>query len=619
MLYPVMTLSRMLIGLDGIWKFKPDNGVGFEEKWYEKELEDAVNMPVPASYNDLTEELNIREHYGWVFYQKSLTISRVLMECGQRIVLRFGAVTHKSRVYLNGKQIFEHVGGFLPFEMDVTEILQKGANLLTVAVDNRIDYGTLPVGREWKPGPQADERGLTAVKIEKKPRNIPNFDFFNYSGIIRPVVLYTTPKSFIEDVTITAQICGTTGELHYLVQTAGLESKKPIRIEVEDEDGRPVGTSVGQEGSVTLEKVHLWQPLHAYLYQVRVYYGEDEYILPYGVRTVEVKNCQFLINGQSFYFKGFGKHEDTWPGGRGFHEPMNCKDISLMKWIGANSFRTSHYPYSEEMMRLCDREGIVVIDETPAVGINLNFGGGANFRTGERLRTFDPLEEGGIRTQEHHRDVIRDMISRDKNYACVVMWSIANEPDTAGPGAFEYFEPLFELAKQEDPQKRPCTLVSAQIADLKAECTLRLCDVYCLNRYYGWYTAMGDLESAEELMRIEMEFWNGQDKPFMFTEYGADTISGLHDTVPSMFTEEYQLAYYQMNHEILDGLNHFVGEQVWNFADFATCEGLNRVQGNKKGIFTRDRRPKLAAHYLRDRWWKIPDFGYKKGCEKNAN
>lgn len=99
-----------------------------------------------------------------------------------------------------------------------------------------------------------------------------------------------------------------------------------------------------------------------------------------------------------------------------------------MKWQGANSFRTSHYPYSEEMMRLCDEEGIVVIDETTAVGVNLQFGGGANFH-GKKISTFDP--EYGVQTQEHHKEVVRDLIARDKNHACVVMWSIANEPDSA--------------------------------------------------------------------------------------------------------------------------------------------------------------------------------------------
>ncbi len=104
--------------------------------------------------------------------------------------------------------------------------------------------------------------------------------------------------------------------------------------------------------------------------------GEDTYTLPFGIRTVKVDGARFLINGRPFYFKGYGKHEDTFPNGRGFNPVMNAKDLNLMKWQGANSFRTSHYPYSEEMMRLCDREGIVVIDETPAVGVNLKFGGG---------------------------------------------------------------------------------------------------------------------------------------------------------------------------------------------------------------------------------------------------
>ena len=123
-----------------------------------------------------------------------------------------------------------------------------------------------------------------------------------------------------------------------------------------------------------------------------------------------------------------------------------------MKWQGANCFRTSHYPYSEEVMRLCDEEGFVVIDETPAVGINLSFGGGANFG-GEGGGTFDAQK--GLQTREHHREVIRDLIARDKNYACVVMWSIANEPDSAAEGAYEYFAPLYELARSLDAQKRP--------------------------------------------------------------------------------------------------------------------------------------------------------------------
>lgn len=604
MLYPILTESRGLMDLSGVWAFKLDHGQGFEEKWYERPLEDAMTMPVPASYNDLKEGVDFRDHYGWVFYQRTIAVPAYMKN--QRIVLRFAAVTHIAKVYLNGELIGEHKGGFLPFEIQVNDFLKPGENLLTVAVDNRIDHSTLPVGGESNGG-MGDLFGMGGGKASKK-RNNPNFDFFNYCGITRPVKLYTTPGAYIKDIAISAEVEDQTAVLTYKVETSGNALGK---IEVFKKDGTLVAQSDALEGTLTVPDVILWQPLHAYLYQVKVTFGEDVYTLPYGIRTVKVDGGKFLINGQPFYFKGYGKHEDTFPAGRGMNLPMNTKDISLMKWQGANSFRTSHYPYSEEMMRLCDEEGIVVIDEVPAVGVHLNFGGGANFKDGKKVNTFDPIEEGGIRTHDHHMEVVRDIIARDKNHACVVMWSLANESDSGSQGAYAYFKPLYDLARELDPQKRPCTIVSVQMPNFTEDCTIQLSDVFCLNRYYGWYACGGDLEMAEQLCREELSFWNSLGKPFLFTEYGADTVSGFHDTTPVMYTEEYQIEYYKVNHKVTDEMENFVGEQVWNFADFATSQSLLRVQGNKKGIFTRDRKPKMVAHYLRDRWTKIPDFGYK--------
>lgn len=605
MLYPIFTDSRALLDLSGVWSFRLDNGKGLEEKWYEEPLKDAVTMAVPASYNDLKDDKAYRDHYGWSFYQRTISIPQYMKQ--QRIMLRMDAVTHIAKVYLNGVEICTHKGGFLPFEVEINQYLQKGDNLLTIMVDNRIDHSTLPVGSENLGGMMMI--GGTGTNCETvRPQNKPNFDFFNYCGITRPVKIYTTPHNYIEDVSLVSSFEGTTGRIQYEILTCGIGE---IMVELYDKEGNCVACSTGNSGELIIEQVKLWQPLNAYLYEVKVTFGEDVYTMPYGVRTVEIEGSKFLINGKPFYFKGYGKHEDTFPAGRGLNIPMNVKDISLLKWQGANSFRTSHYPYSEDMMRLCDKEGIVVIDETPAVGIHLNFGGGANFKNGKKVNTFDSIEDGGIRTLEHHKEVVNDMIQRDKNYACVVMWSIANEADSAGPGAYEYFKPLFDLARGLDPQKRPCTIVGMQVNDNTQDCTLRLSDVYCLNRYYGWYVMGGDLDTAEKLMREEMDFWNAQGKPFMFTEYGADTVNGFHDTVPVMFTEEYQIEYYKMNHKVVDELENFIGEQVWNFADFATSQGIMRVQGNKKGIFTRDRKPKMVAHYLRERWMNISDFNYK--------
>lgn len=604
MLYPVITQSRSLMDLSGIWDFKLDDGNGFSEKWYEAPLKDAMTMAVPSSYNDLKEGEDFREHYGWVFYQRTISVPAFMRT--QRVMLRMAAVTHIAKVYVNDQLICTHKGGFLPFEVQLNDYLKDGENLLTIAVDNRIDHSTLPVGSESGGGLLGG--GMFPSK-ESKKRNCPNFDFFNYCGITRPVKIYTTPQEYIADVALVSRVEGTTAHVSYEIETAGDGEPK---IQIRTRSGEVVAKGTGAKGTLTIEHVTLWQPLKAYLYEVEVTFGEDVYVMTYGVRTVKVEGGKFLINGQPFYFKGYGKHEDTFPAGRGLNLPMNIKDISLIKWQGANSFRTSHYPYSEEMMQLCDEEGIVVIDEVPAVGVHLNFGGGANFKNGKKVETFDSVEEGGIRTFEHHKEVIRDVIARDRNRACVVMWSIANESDSAGKGAYEYFKPLYDLARELDPQKRPCTIVSVQMADYKNDCTLRLSDVFCLNRYYGWYTCGGDLKAAEEMCREELEFWNAQGKPFMFTEYGADTMTGLHDTTPVMWTEEYQVDYYKANHRVMDAMENFVGEQVWNFADFATSQGLMRVQGNKKGLFTRDRRPKLAAHYFRERWKNIPDFGYKK-------
>ncbi|WP_099469221.1 beta-glucuronidase [Konateibacter massiliensis] len=604
MLYPILTPSRILSDLSGVWDFKLDNGNGFAEGWYKAPLEDAMTMPVPASYNDLKEGAEFRDHYGWVFYQRQISMPEMMKT--QRIVLRCAAVTHHANIYLNGTLISEHKGGFLPFEVEITDKLLEGNNLLTIAVNNVIDYSTLPVG--GKNNMLGGGLVNFSSKVPQKPQNNPNFDFFNYCGITRPVKIYTTPKNYISDIAIVPEVKGVDATLGYEIDTVGAGSCK---VEVFDKNKMLVAASEGTKGTLEIKDVHLWQPLNAYLYEVKVTFGEDVYTLPYGIRTVRVDGTNFLINEKPFYFKGYGKHEDTFPNGRGINLPMNTKDISVMKWQGANSFRTSHYPYSEEMMRLCDEEGIVVIDETTAVGVNLEFGGGANFN-GQKISTFD--KENGIQTQEHHKEVVRDLIARDKNHACVVMWSIANEPDSYSKGAYEYFEPLYSLARKLDPQNRPCTLVSVQMGEYGPEkdCSSTLSDVICLNRYYGWYAGAPDLEGPEAALREELDRWSKIGKPLLFTEYGADTVMGFHDTTSVMYTEEYQVEYYKMNNQVFDEYEFVVGEQAWNFADFATSQSLLRVQGNKKGLFTRDRKPKLAAHYFRERWNKIPDFDYKK-------
>lgn len=165
--------------------------------------------------------------------------------------------------------------------------------------------------------------------------------------------------------------------------------------------------------------------------------------------------------------------------------------------------------------------------------------------------------------------------------------------------AYDYWHPLYLLAHQLDPQNRPVTLVGCQ-NDYTRDITIPSMDVVCINRYYGWYNLSGDLEAAAFAMRMEMDYWATVNKPTILSEYGADTIAGMHGT--EMFTEEFQVDYYKTINACLDERPFVVGETPWNFADFGTQQGPMRAGGNRKGLFTRDRKPKMAAHYFRQRW-----------------
>lgn len=654
MLYPQTNDHRLTFSLDGVWDFRTAGADTYPAEWTDHPLPDPLPMAVPGSYNEQSDVENLRAHYGWVVYQRAFALPRRLTD-GQRIVLRFDAATHAAEVYLNGERLGGHVGGFLPFEFDVTDRLREGDNLLAVAVDNRIGQSTLPVGNEggvaFFGSDNAGIPSIEAAKRHAKPQNMPNFDFFNYAGLNRHVELYTTPRdAYIDDVAIvTASIAddpqpddphsprrtASSAELSYDVTVAGPQAEgTTVEVAIVDAEGTTVahGTAITADGhangTINVTDARLWNPGAAYLYTARIRLKPapdadaargaiadggaphnrtdgtaqpitDEYRQTFGIRTVAVHGAQFLINGRPFYFKGAAKHEDSFFRGRGTDPLLNVKDLSLFHWLGANSFRTSHYPYAENMYDLCDREGIVIIDEVPAVGM-----GWAQY-TNETI-------------QRHHRDVIRDMIARDKNHPSVVMWSLANEPRLDGDHgdmtqsqlAHDYFMPLYDLAHELDPQNRPVTIVCCQ-NDYVKDLTTRLMDVVCLNRYYGWYNLSGDLDAACEALNIELDFWAGIGKPAMFTEYGADTIEGYHGTHGEMFSEEFQRDFYARIDAEIDKRPWFIGEQLWNFADFSTIQGPMRVEGNRKGILTRDRQPKMAAHWLRRRWTAVPDFGYK--------
>ncbi len=604
MLYPKVTATRRVYDLCGMWNFKFDpDGIGERENW-QRSLPFPLTMVVPSSFNDYFTEKWQREYTGDFWYETEFYVPEEWSHLN--LDLRFDAVTHRATVYVNGTEITRHEGGFLPFTARINDVVKfNEKNIVAVKANNELTRATLPAG---------ETKDLSDGRKMSKPY----FDFFNYSGINRPVRLVATPKESIVDFTVNHKLSGDCSVTEYSVKTTG---ENPVEIDVFDESGEFITKAEGKTGEIKIENVHLWNVLDAYLYKfyIRIKDGEnvvDEYITDIGIRTVEIKGTSILINKKPVYLKGYGKHEDSVFYGRGYNPGAYKRDFELMKWSGANSFRTAHYPYSEELMQFADREGFLVIDEVAAVGF---FESLMNFMDASSKAStgFFTHEDVHTKTKEVHKAAIKELIERDKNYACVFAWSLMNEPETTNEAAVPYFKDIFEYAGSLDVQKRPKTYAMIALS-LPDTCTCyNVADFISLNRYYGWYLQGGfEICDAKKQFITEMDKWKEKrlNKPFVFTEFGADTFAGLHKIPSVMWSEEYQTEYLKMQFEVFDSYDFVKGEQIWNFADFQTTEGIMRADGNKKGIFTRDRQPKLAAYLLKDRWETIKD-NYK-GEEK---
>ncbi|XP_044532309.1 beta-glucuronidase [Gracilinanus agilis] len=602
MLYPQETPSRERKDLSGLWDFRADfsadRNQGFRERWYQRPLRETgpvLDMPVPASFNDVGQDGKLQNFIGWVWYERQVLVPQSwAQDPGTRVMLRIGSAHYYAIVWVNGVHVAEHEGGHLPFEADISRLVRSDPGescRITIAINNTLTPHTLP------PGEIQYETDRS-----RYPKNyfiqLIHFDFFNYAGLHRPVFLYTTPVSYIEDITVTTEVAQSTGLVNYEIVVHGSENFE-LEVLLWDKEGRVVAKGTGVRGQLEVPSAQLWWPylMHeqpAYLYSLEVTLVvqtgagtvSDLYSLPVGIRTVKVTHSQFLINGKPFYFHGVNKHEDSDIRGKGFDWALLVKDFNLLRWLGANSFRTSHYPYAEEVMQLCDRYGIVVIDEAPGVGIVLR-------------------ESFGNISLNHHLQVMEELVQRDKNHPSVVMWSVANEPASWLPPAAFYFKTLIAHTKALDPT-RPVTFVSNSKPE--TDNGAPYVDVICINNYYSWYHDSGHLEVIQLQASTTFDNWNKlYQKPIIQSEYGADSIPGFHQDPPKMFSEEYQKVVLQQYHLALDQKrkDYVIGELIWNFADFMTDQSTTRVMGNKKGIFTRQRQPKGSAFLLRERYWRI--------------
>lgn len=597
LLYPVSSSTRRVVSLDGMWRFQFDpQSEGIAQSWASG-LPAPILMPVPSAFCDLFTDKDSREYCGDFWYETDFFVPGEW--AGNEVVLRFGSATHRARVFVNEVEIAQHEGGFLPFSAVATDIVRYNQyNRLSVLVNNELHEAMLPAGK-------------TTTLTNGKKVAAPYFDFYNYAGLQRPVKLLCLPQEQVVDFTVNHRLEGRDALVDYVVDTNGSHE---CLVEVYDAQRNLVAQQTGKTGTLRLENAHLWDVHAPYLYQfvVRIVDGNavlDEYFEKIGVRTFEISGGRFLLNNKPVYLKGFGKHEDADLRGRGLDLVTLKRDFECMKWIGANCLRTSHYPYADEVYQLADEEGFLIIDEVPAVGFmesTLNF---LDASQGSRKPVGYFEKETTAQLLENHKQALREMIQRDKNHASVIAWSILNEPQCTSEGTEEYFKPLFDLAHELDVQKRPRTYAIIMMSQPHNSKGQQFADFISLNRYYGWYVLGGNaLVDAQAAFHKEMEAWAGvlEGRPLIFTEYGADTLPGEHKLPSVMWSQEYQNEYLDMNHQVFDAYDFVQGELVWNFADFQTTEGILRANGNKKGIFTRQRQPKDAAFLFRARWTNLP-------------
>lgn len=602
-LFPQASETRDLKRLDGIWNFRKsptDPEVGYRAGWYEQDLEKTgpiIPMPVPASYNDIGEDITLRDHVGLVWYDRRFFVPSSWNNNNQRIWLRFSSVHYAAEVFVNGKSMMYHEIGHLPFETEITNVVNfNSSNLLTVVVDNTLLMDTIPQGgiKDLVYGPNKVRQEQTYT-----------FDFFNYAGIHRSVYLYTTPSVYIDDVIVNTDTQGLTGFIVYNVTYKDpQESGVVCFVQVFDKNDTLVTSFNECAGLLEIGNANFWWPylMHpepGYLYTLKASLvgpkGDvvDTYVQKVGIRTVTWTNSAVYLNEKPIYLKGFGMHEDSDLRGKGWDPVLWVKNFNLIKWLGANAFRTSHYPYAEEIYQLADEFGIMIIDECPGVNTDIF--------TEQLLK--------------NHKQSLTELIRRDKNHPSVIMWSIANEPRSGNKLADKYFESLVQHVKSMD-LSRPVTIaISVNAASDKSA---RHLDVISFNRYNGWYANPGSTIQITQNVIDEATYWHRlHNKPIIMTEYGADTLAGLHLYPEFIWSEEYQCVVLAEHFKAFDHLRQdgfFVGEFIWNFADFKTPQSITRVGGNKKGIFTRNREPKASAHLLRSRYLALAasDHGIPK-------
>ena len=533
------------------WGFFLNQKPQHPEDLIEYDFDKAATMQIPSDWNTKDERLFFYE--GTVWFKKSFNYNK---KAGKRAFLYFGAVNYESIVYLNGKRLGRHEGGFTPFNFDVTDVIQNGDNFVIIKVDNK-----------------------------RRKENVPTqiFDWWNYGGITRNVYIIETEDVFIQNYKFDLDRSNR-NQIYYSINLNSNAAGAKVEVSIPELKVKQTLTSDRSGnifGSVNVKNLVLWSPENPKLYDVELKLGGTVLKDQIGFRTIETQGKKILLNGEPIFLRGISIHEEKPDGGGRANSTDDAKRLlSWAKELGCNFVRLAHYPHNEFMVREAEREGILVWSEIP-VYWTIDWENPATLLNAQRQLT--------------------DMISRDQNRANVIIWSIANET----PHGYAREQFLASLAKHAR------ALDSTRLISMAMEVTSasnyvnrlndnmnRFVDVISFNQYIGWYRDVNDAAK----MTWEIPY----NKPVIISEFGGGAKYGFHGDKNQRWTEEFQENLYKENTAMLDKIDGLAGTTPWILKDFRSPRRvLDGVQDyyNRKGLFS-DKGEKKLAFYVLKKWYE---------------
>ena len=513
----------------------------------EYDFDTSPTLKVPGDWNTQRKELYYYE--GTIWYKKSFELRA---KSNSRHFIYFGAANYHTIVYLNGNKLGEHIGGFTPFEFEITDRIKSGENVLVVKVDNK--------------------RKLSAVPTV-------NTDWWNYGGITRSVYLVETPDTFIRNYRIGLNKNDPT-MLEGWVDLDGAQLNDTISLSIEGLKS-PLSAKTDKNGRAYFNSkadLKKWSPDTPHLHDLTISSSQDSVQDEIGFRTITTKGKDILLNGKSIFLKGISIHEEAKEGGRAYSEEHARELLGWAKELGANFVRLAHYPHNETMVRMAERMGLMVWSEIPV---------------------YWTIQWENKDTFKNAQNQLADMIDRDKNRAAIVMWSVANETPI-GDARMSFLTKLIETARSLDGS-RLITAALDQVEETPGVRTIsdplgNYIDVIGINEYIGWYDGLP--EKAREV-----SWQNEFDKPLIISEFGGGALAGYHGDPLTRWTEEYQELIYREQIPMLERIDSLRGISPWILKDFRSPRRhLPGIQDdwNRKGLISEKGEKKKAFEVLKN-------------------